>query len=392
MEGEDQKKGKAAYLVFFFLLLGLALFSPGKTPAAEVGGPPGALTEQEAAAEKFLSSLESALAHKFFHYRNRPVVRVAVFDFTDEAGNVVKGGQAWADKISRRLYPQSQFEVVNQEKVSRYTGWSDLGSISKVDALGLRTLQRRINTLDPGNGIHALIVGEVKKGAGRSLMVQASLVNFQFKVGQMELEKNLVDVLPLAAEIPVPTEQLLREALEIVSRGGKEALSEGRLVILANTRGYPLVETEYGKQFSKDQPFPWNKIPFVFAVGKEESTMPKQVQIGLDQIPLSPRQPQPNSRQRLEYSFLHGKCATNEIYFDGMIPAMNYRVLASFMDLKNNQIYSNASEVQVYPGTTTVVILSIYVPSEKQRFQSQQTPRIDVFQLFGKDLEILPKG
>lgn len=94
----------------------------------------------------------------------------------------------------------------------------------------------------------------------------------------------------------------------------------------------------------------------------------------------------------LEYSFLHGKFRTNEIYFDEIIPAMDYRLLSSFIDLKTSGTYSEIAQVKVLPGGSTVVVISIYVPSEKERIRSQQTPRVDVFQLFGKDLEILPKG
>jgi len=34
----------------------------------------------------------------------------------------------------------------------------------------------------------------------------------------------------------------------------------------------------------------------------------------------------------------------------------------------------------------------MYVPTEKERLQSQGTPRINIFQFFGKGLELLPKG
>jgi hypothetical protein len=161
---------------------------------------------------------------------------------------------------------------------------------------------------------------------------------------------------------------------------------------LANTRGFPLYETEYLGQFNKDQPFSWDKVPYVLVVGREEWTMPKEVRIGLGDVSLSPVRVQRDSPQRLEYPFLHGKCATNEVYFDDMVPAFGYRLLVSFIDLKSNLYYSDVAEVQVYPGTTTVVVLSMYVPSEKERLQSQGTPRINIFQFFGKGLELLPKG
>jgi hypothetical protein len=378
--------------IALFVLIFLALMFAGKGTAAEKANPPAPLTEQELATEKFLSSLEGALSQKFFDYRKRPKVRVAVLDFTDGEGNVVKAGVSWADLIARRLYSRSQFEVISHDQVIRYLSWNSLGTVGRLDASSLRVLQRRINTMDPGNGIHALITGEVKKGAGRSLQVQAYLVNFEFKVGAVELENNLVDSMPLLAEIPLPTEQALQEAGEILVRGEKQTFTEGRLVVLANTRGYPLIDSEYLNRFQKDQSFEWEKIPYVLMVGKEDYTMPKQVQVGAGNVILTALQLSPGDQKRLEHSFLHGKCATNEVYFDEMIPAMKYRISASFVDLRNGQTYSDLTEVEVYPGATTVVVLSFFVPSEKERIRSGILPRINIFHLYGKGLEILPRG
>ena len=378
--------------IVLFALFFLALMFAGKGTAAEPSAPSAPRTDQELATEKFLSNLEGALSQKFFDYRKRPKVRVAVFDFTDGSGNVVKAGVSWADQIARRLYSRPQFEVVSHEQVIRYLSWNSLGTIGSLDASGLRLLQRRINTMDPGNGIHVLIVGEVKKGMGRSLQIQVSLVNFEFKVGEMELEKNLVDFVPLTAEIPLPTEQALQEAGEILVRGEKQTFTEGRLVVLANTRGYPLIDSEYLSRFQKDQAFEWEKIPYVLMVGKEDYTMPKQVQIGAGKVSLTPLQLSSNAPKRLEHAFLHGKCATNEVYFDEMIPAMKYQINASFIDLRNGQTYSDLTEVEVYSGATTIVVLSFFVPSEKERIRSGILPRINIFYLYGKGLEILPRG
>jgi hypothetical protein len=378
--------------VAFFVFIFLALMFAGRGLAAEKSAPPALQTEQELAAEKFLAKLEGALTQKFFDYRKRPKVRVAVFDFTDGSGNVVKAGVSWADQIARRLYSRPQFEVVSHEQVTRYLSWNSLGTVGRLDAANLGLLQRRINTMDPKNGIHALITGEVKKGMGRSLQVQAYLVNFDFKVGEMELEKNMIDLVPLRAEIPFPTEQALQEAGEILVRGEKQTFSEGRLVILANTRGYPLMDSEYVTRFQKDQPFEWDKIPYVLMVGKEDFTMPKQVLIGAGNVTLAPLQLPPGAPQRLEHAFLHGKCATNEVYFDELIPAMKYRLSASFVDLRNSQTHSDLTEVEIHAGSTTVVVLSFFVPSEKERIRNGILPRISIFRLYGKGLEILPRG
>lgn len=302
----------------------------------------------------------------------------------------MKAGRELADKITRRLYLQTQFNIVSQEKVNRYLSWNGLSVMGKLDAQGLRRLQRRINTMDPANGVHALIIGEVQKGVGRSLRVSVSLVNFQFNIGAIEMEKNIVDVLFLNVEIPLPTEQALQEANEIVLRGEMRPLEEGRLLILANNRCNALLETEYVKQFMKERPFPWAQVPWVFVLGKEEVTIPEQVKVGLGELLLAPLSLGNDSRKQLEYSFLHGKCSTNVIYFDEILPVQSYRLITNFSDLKKNDSYSESKQVQVLPGTTTIVVLSVYVPNEKERIRTRQTPRINVFQLWGKGMEVLP--
>ncbi|MDH4265886.1 MAG: hypothetical protein OEW45_09640 [Deltaproteobacteria bacterium] len=380
---------KTFFLFILTLVISFLAFCP-LIQGADRSGTSRLATEQEIAAEKFFSSLETALAKKFFDYRNRPIIRVAVFDFTDGSGNVVKAGRELADKITRRLYLQDQFDVISQEKMNRYLNWNGLSVMGKLDAQGLHRLQRRINTMDPANGINALITGEVQKGVSRSLRISVSLVNFQFNIGAMEMEKNIVDVLPMAVEIPLPTEQALQEATEIVLRGEIRPLEEGRLLILANNRGNALRETEYAKQFTKERPFPWAQVPFVFVAGKEEVTIPEQVKVGLGELLLSPISIGNDSKKQLEFSFLHGKCSTNVIYFDEILPAQSYRLITSFLDLKNNDSYSESMEVQVLPGTTTIVVLSVYVPNEKERIRTRQTPRINVFQLWGKGMEALP--
>jgi hypothetical protein len=394
IEGERRMSGKRTFfLLLFILLLGL-IFSTarffGEDPAAEGLTSDHSLTEQEVATQKFLSSLEATLAQKFFDYRKRPIVRVAIFDFTDDAGNVVKSGRELADKFTKRLYFKPQFEVVSQEKINRYLSWNGLTTLGRLNAEGLHRLQRRINTMDPANGIHALVIGEIKKGVGRSLHVSVAMIDFQFHVGAFELEKNIFDSLTLGAEIPLPTEQALQEANEILVRAESRFLEEGRLLVLANTRGNVLLETDYASQFRQDQPFPWTKIPYALTSGPAEVTKPGHIEIGLGTLALFPLGRGRISEKGWEYSFLHGKCATNAIYFDESIPAQSYLITASFVDLKNNETHSESAEVPVYAGSTTVAVLSFYVPSENERVRNKQSPRIDFFKLFGKGTEILP--
>jgi hypothetical protein len=111
----------------------------------------------------------------------------------------------------------------------------------------------------------------------------------------------------------------------------------------------------------------------------------------LDHLVLSPLEFRKASAERLEYSFLHGKFGTNETYFDEPLPAEEYGLVTSFLDLKTNETYSEGARIQVHPGATTVVVLSYYVPSEKERIRNKQVPGIQIYQLFGKGLEFLPK-
>jgi len=381
---------KAMFFIAILNLISLIVGLPANSPAAQGLASGRLTTEQEIATEKFLSSLESALAQKFYRYPTRPIIRVAVFDFTDGAGNVVKAGRELADKITRRLLIQSQFDVVSQEKIKRYLSWNGFSAQEKLDAESLLRLQNRINTMEPGNGLHALVTGEIQKGVGRSLRVSTSLVNFQFKIGAVELEKKIIDGIALSTDIPLPTEQAVQEATEIVLRKESRPMEEGRLLILANTRGNALLEAGYAKLINKDQPFPWERLPYILVIGKEEASMPEQIKVGLGQLLLAPVSTQRNSSKRLEYSFLHGKLATNEVYFDERIPAQGYQLITSFLDLKTNGTYSESAEVQVYSGATNIAVLSIFVPSEKERIRNRQTPRIRIFQLSGKGMEILP--
>jgi len=380
-----------AVLIALMSLLGMGLFIGADGYGAEPGPAKRLPTEQEIAAEKFFAALEASLAEKFFDARKRPVVRVAVFDFTDGKGNGVGAGRELAEKITKRLRQQSQFEVVSQNKLQRFLALNGMNTIGKLDASAFANLRRRMNTLDPGHGIQALVSGEVQKGMSRNLRVTASLYDFEAPLGALERERNLLDVRQVQAEIPYPTEKALQEATEVTVPNLNRELKEGRLVVLANTRGNHLLGTPQLQAFGVDQDFPWDKTPYVLLVGKEEVTMPGEIRVGLDHLVLSPLEFRKNSAERLEYSFLHGRFGTNETYFDEPVPADSYGVVTSFLDLKTNETYSEQAKVQVHPDATTVVVLSFYVPSEKERIRNKQVPGIQIYQLFGKGLEFLPK-
>lgn len=380
-----------AVLIAVMSLLGMGLVLSPDIEAAEAVPSKLLPTEQENAAEKFFSALEASLAEKFFEARRRPVIRVAVFDFTDEKGNGVGAGKELAEKITRRLHRQSQFEVVNQEKLQRYLAWNGRNTMGKLDASAFSSFRRRVNTVDPDHGIHALVTGEVQKGVSRNLRVTASILNFEAPLGAFELEKNLGDVWQVQAEIPYPTEKALQEASEVILPALSRPLNEGRLVVLANTRGNHLLATAQTQAFGVENPFPWEKAPYVLVSGKEEVTMPGQIKVGLGHLILSPLEYRKDSAERIEHSFLHGKFGTNEIYFDQPLRAQEYGLVTSFLDLKTSETYSELAKIQVHPGATTVAVLSFYVPSEKERIRNKQVPEIQIFQLFGKGLEFLPK-
>jgi hypothetical protein len=391
-----RKRGKRkmrpiAILVAAVSLFGIGLILSSGGEAAEAVASSRLPSEQENAAEKFFSSVETSLAQRFFDARKCPVIRVAVFDFTDEKGNAVRAGKELAEKITKRLYRQSQFDVVSQEKLQRYLSWNGLNTLGNLDTKGLSRFQSRVNILDPQNGIHAFITGEVQKGFGRNLRVSASLLNYRAQIGAFELENNILDIQRIGAEIPFPTEQAWQEAFDVILRGDRRVVEEGRLIVLANTQGNKLVPTEYMKAFSSGGAFPWSQTPYVFLQGREEVMKPEQVRVGLDKLLLSPMGGQRYASKQFEYAFLHGKFSTNQVYFDETLPAQEYPFLASFLDLKNNETFSEFNKIPVHAGATTVLVLSFYVPGEKERIQSKQMPRIDIFQLFGKGTEIFPE-
>jgi len=94
------------------------------------------------------------------------------------------------------------------------------------------------------------------------------------------MEKNLVDFVPLTAEIPCPRNSAAG-GREILVRGEAD-LHEGRLVVLANTR-VPLIDSEYLSRFQKDHPSNGKKSVCLDG-RKKELHHAKQVQIGAGKV------------------------------------------------------------------------------------------------------------
>jgi len=145
----------------------------------------------------------------------------------------------WRIRLPAPLF-QPQFEVISHDG-DPVPELNSLGTIGRLDAGNLRLLQRRINTMDPGNGIHASSPGGEER-SGRSLQIQAYLVNFESKVGEMELEKNLIDMVPLRGD-PLPTEQRCRKARKFSSGGTQTFPRDGSWSW--PTPRFPLIDSEY---------------------------------------------------------------------------------------------------------------------------------------------------
>jgi myo-inositol catabolism protein IolC len=73
------------------------------------------------------------------------------------------------------------------------------------------------------------------------------------------------------------------------------------------------------------------------------------------------------------------------------MPGQSYRLVITITDPKSYETRSLMKQVTVYPGATTLVVLSFYIPSEKERMRSKQTAQINIFQLWGKGTEIFPE-
>lgn len=62
-------------------------------------------------------SLMEKIATKYFHIKNKPVIKIAVFDFTDREGNITVGSRYTANRIGLAFGANSQFELVSLKKI-----------------------------------------------------------------------------------------------------------------------------------------------------------------------------------------------------------------------------------------------------------------------------------
>ena len=57
-------------------------------------------------------SLMETIATKYFHAKNKPVIKIAVFDFTDEEGNITVGSRYISNRIRLAFGSNQQFELL----------------------------------------------------------------------------------------------------------------------------------------------------------------------------------------------------------------------------------------------------------------------------------------
>ncbi len=62
-------------------------------------------------------SLMNGIATRYFHLKNKPITKVAVFDFTDPKGNITVGSRYIADRIRLAFGGASQFSLANVQKI-----------------------------------------------------------------------------------------------------------------------------------------------------------------------------------------------------------------------------------------------------------------------------------
>ena len=62
-------------------------------------------------------SLMERIATKYYHQKNKPVTRIAIFDFTDREGNITVGSRYIANRIRLAFGANGQFELVDLQKI-----------------------------------------------------------------------------------------------------------------------------------------------------------------------------------------------------------------------------------------------------------------------------------
>ncbi len=93
--------------------------------------------------------------------RDRGALRVAVFDFTDAAGNDCGLGSTIAEELTTRLFQEHRFEVVERRRLRQVLAEQRLGASDLVDP---ETVARVGHLL----GVHAVVDGSVIEGPAQT--------------------------------------------------------------------------------------------------------------------------------------------------------------------------------------------------------------------------------
>ena len=189
-------KRTAKLLSFLFLVLLLGLFfrssancaggvsvmeDSGKNQTKSSGG--GVFLVEEPAKEKQVGSIENTpllnagidelsrslmetIATKYFHAKNKPVIKIAVFDFTDEEGNITVGSRYISNRIRLAFGSNQPFELLPaQERLE--------GKVLTADGFDENYLIRERMADEVGADVYLL--GTIKTQSMEELVCRISL-------------------------------------------------------------------------------------------------------------------------------------------------------------------------------------------------------------------------
>ena len=121
-----KKAAKLFSFLFLVLLLGSFYQGPangaGGVPLVEDGGkgkPAGWIESTSllnAGIDALSRSLMERIATKYFHAQKKPSIKIAVFDFTDEEGNITEGSRYLSNRIRLAFGSNQPFELLPAQK------------------------------------------------------------------------------------------------------------------------------------------------------------------------------------------------------------------------------------------------------------------------------------
>ncbi len=170
---------KAAKLFsFLFLVLLLGSFYPGSANGAggvplveneDKGKPAGwieSTSSLNAGIDELSRSLMERIATKYFHIKNKPVIKIAVFDFTDEAGNITVGSRYISNRVRLAFGSNQPFELLPAQEILE-------GKVLTADQFDRNHLLRQRMADEVGADVY--LFGAIKTVAMADLVCQISL-------------------------------------------------------------------------------------------------------------------------------------------------------------------------------------------------------------------------